>query len=83
VTALYRASTAHLWVGARYLRRWLFEVLRQFYGDDIAFTFTPDEFKRRARGRDGQVRPEQSRHCTSLSQAEEENGQSRVYLGIH
>ena len=62
----------------------LFEVLREFYGrDDIAFTFTSDEFNGVTRGRDGQVRPEQSRHFTSLSAAEEENGQSRIYLGIH
>ena len=34
-------------------------------------------------GNDGQVRPFASRSYTSLSQAEEENGQSRIYLGIH
>jgi hypothetical protein len=62
----------------------LFEVLRQFYGrDDIAFTFTSDEFNGVTKGPDGQIRPEQPRHFTSLSQAEEENGQSRIYLGIH
>jgi hypothetical protein len=62
----------------------LFEVLRGFYGrDDIEFTFTSDEFNGETRGRDGQVRPEQSRQFTSLSEAEEENGQSRIYLGIH
>jgi PAP2 superfamily len=62
----------------------LFEVLREFYGrDDIAFAFTSDEFNGLTRGHDGQVRPELSRHFTSLSAAEEENGQSRIYLGIH
>jgi hypothetical protein len=29
------------------------------------------------------VRPLIPRHFRSLSQAEEENGQSRIYLGIH
>jgi hypothetical protein len=29
--------------------------------DDIAFTFASDEFNGETRGRDGQVRPEQSR----------------------
>jgi PAP2 superfamily len=62
----------------------LFEVLRQFYGrDDIAFTFTSDELNGITRGADGKVRPEEPRHFKSLSQAEEENGQSRIYLGIH
>jgi hypothetical protein len=31
----------------------------------------------------GNVRPVVSRSFSSLSQAEEENGQSRIYLGIH
>ncbi len=62
----------------------LFEVLRQFYGtDSIAFTFTSDEFNGITRAADGTVRPLRPRRFTSLSQAEEENGQSRIYLGIH
>lgn len=62
----------------------LFEVLRAFYGrDDIAFSFTSDEFNGITRGTDGQVRPTVTRSFSSLSQAEEENGQSRIYLGIH
>jgi hypothetical protein len=57
----------------------LFEVLRQFYGrDNIAFTFVSDEFNGVTEGR-----PLLPRSFTSLSQAEEENGQSRIYLGIH
>jgi hypothetical protein len=31
----------------------------------------------------GTVRPVVERSFSSLSQAEEENGQSRIYLGIH
>jgi hypothetical protein len=62
----------------------LFEVLRQFYGrDDVRFTFVSDEFNGVTRDREGQVRPEQPRTFRSFSQAEEENGQSRIYLGIH
>jgi hypothetical protein len=62
----------------------LFEVLRQFYGrDDVTFTFTSDEFNGVTRDREGNVRPERSRTFRSFSQAEEENGQSRIYLGIH
>jgi len=62
----------------------LFQTLRDFYGrDTIAFTFTSDEFNGETRGNDGEVRPLLPRSFTSLSQAEEENGQSRIYLGIH
>jgi hypothetical protein len=62
----------------------LFETLRRFYGtDDIAFTFVSDEFNGVTVGSDGNPRPLIPRSFTSLSQAEDENGQSRIYLGIH
>ncbi|MDB6146976.1 MAG: Chloride peroxidase [Spartobacteria bacterium] len=62
----------------------LFETLRKFYGtDNIAFTFTSDEFNGVTHDNAGNVRPLKPRSFTSLSQAEEENGQSRIYLGIH
>lgn len=62
----------------------LFQTLRRFYGtDEIAFTFVSDEFNGATRDNDGTVRPLLPRTFNSLSQAEEENGQSRIYLGIH
>jgi len=62
----------------------LFQTLRNYYGtDNIAFTFTSDEFNGVTRDNQGNVRPLLPRSFTSLSQAEEENGQSRIYLGIH
>jgi hypothetical protein len=62
----------------------LFETLRTFFGtDDIAFTFVSDEFNGTTKDSDGSIRPLIPRSFTSLSQAEEENGQSRIYLGIH
>jgi len=62
----------------------LFETLRKFYRtDQIAFTFTSDEFNGATRDNSGNVRPLLPRSFGSLSQAEEENGQSRIYLGIH
>lgn len=62
----------------------LFQILRRFYGtDDIAFTFVSDEYNGVTRDNDGNVRELKPRTFTSLSQAEEENGQSRIYLGIH
>ncbi len=62
----------------------LFQTLRRFYGTDrIPFTLMSDEFNGVTAGNDGIVRPLVSRHFNTLSQAEEENGQSRIYLGIH
>lgn len=62
----------------------LFEVLRRFFGqDNIAFTFVSDEFNGTTKDHLGNVRPYIPRSFTSFSQAEMENGQSRIYLGIH
>ena len=61
-----------------------FQTLRHFYQtDDIAFTFVSDELNGVTPGNDGVARALSPRSFTTLSQAEEENGQSRIYLGIH
>jgi hypothetical protein len=62
----------------------LFQVLRRFYGtDNSQFTFVSDEFNGTTRANDGSVRPYIPRTFASLSEAEKENGRSRIYLGIH
>jgi hypothetical protein len=62
----------------------LFQILRRLYGtDDIEFTFVSDEYNGRTRDNRGATRLLHPRQFKSLSQAEEENGQSRIYLGIH
>jgi VCPO second helical-bundle domain len=62
----------------------IFQVMRRFYGtDNIAFTFVSDEFNGQTRDHNGNIRPFRPRSFSNLSQAEEENGQSRIYLGIH
>ena len=62
----------------------LFETLRNFYGtDQIPFTFVSDELNGETRDANGSIRPLRPRSFASLSEAEEENGQSRIYLGIH
>jgi hypothetical protein len=62
----------------------LFQTLRRFYGTDrLGFTFVSDEFNGVTKDRLGNVRPRMARSFSTLSQAEEENGQSRIYLGIH
>src|SRR5438094_890179 len=64
--------------------RALFETLRKFFGrDNIPFTFVSDEFTGVTRDHDGHFRPLTPRSFASLSEAEEQNGQSRIYLGIH
>lgn len=62
----------------------LFQTLRNYFGsDDIGFTFVSDELNGSTIDIDGNVRPFRPRAYGSFSEAEEENGQSRIYLGIH
>ena len=62
----------------------LFQTLRNVYGTDhIPFTFVSDEFNGVTLDNLGIARELRPRSFTTLSQAEEENGQSRIYLGIH
>ena len=62
----------------------LFQTLRRFYGKDkIPFKFISDEFNGVTQDNNENPRPLIERSFSSLSQAEEENGQSRIYLGIH
>jgi hypothetical protein len=62
----------------------LFQVLRRVYGtDQIPFAFVSDEFNGVTRDNVGLVRPRLVRQFANLSAAEAENGQSRIYLGIH
>ena len=62
----------------------MFQMLRNVYRTDaIPFTMVSDELNGETRGNDGVVRPLLPRSFKTLSQAEEENGQSRIYLGIH
>ncbi|HUE41674.1 MAG TPA: hypothetical protein VMO75_07085 [Chthoniobacterales bacterium] len=62
----------------------IFQTMRRFFGtDNIAFTFVSDEFNGVTKDNGGNVRPLMPRSFTTLSQAEDENGQSRIYLGIH
>jgi PAP2 superfamily len=62
----------------------LFQVLRRFYDtDDIPFRFQSDEFNGVTRDDAGAVRPRRTRHYLNLTQAEMENHDSRIYLGVH
>ena len=62
----------------------LFQTLRLFFGtDNIEFTFVSDEYNGETTDNQGNRRPKITRRFRTLSEAEEENGQSRIYLGIH
>jgi hypothetical protein len=62
----------------------LFRTLADFYGtDDVTFTIGSDEFNGMTADQSGKNRPIIFRTFDSFSAAAEENGQSRIYLGIH
>jgi hypothetical protein len=59
-------------------------VLRGLFGtDDVPFSFTSQEFNGVTTDNVGTVRPWKPRSYLRLSQAEQENGNSRLFLGIH
>jgi membrane-associated phospholipid phosphatase len=60
------------------------QVLRRFYGTDhIAFTYVSDELNGVTRDNQGRVRPRWPRTFKTLTEAEEDNAVSRIYLGVH
>ncbi len=62
----------------------LFQMMANFFGTDhIPFTIGSDEFNGITKDQNGKVRPVLTRSFNSFSEAAEENGQSRIYLGIH
>ncbi len=62
----------------------LFQTLRNFYGtDNIPFTFISDEYNGKTKDNQGNIRPLKPRYFANLTEAEDENGDSRLYLGIH
>lgn len=72
-------TSGHAGIGAA-----MFHTVADFYGtDQIPFSFTSDEFNGVNLDQNGLPRPLRTRSYTSMSQAAEENGQSRIYLGIH
>ncbi|WP_406699902.1 chloroperoxidase [Singulisphaera sp. Ch08] len=62
----------------------LFQVLRRYYGtDEIPFRFQSDEFNGVTQDDTGKVRPRRTRCYFNMTQAEKENHDSRIYLGVH
>ncbi|MGE9269173.1 MAG: phosphatase PAP2 family protein [Verrucomicrobiales bacterium] len=62
----------------------VFQTLRNYYGRaDIAFTFVSDEYNGITLDNNGEIRELKPRSFDSLTEAEVENGESRIYLGIH
>ena len=62
----------------------LCQVMRRFFGtDNFTFTFVSDEWNGVTTDNDGATRPLLPETFHSFSEAEDDNGQSRIYLGIH
>jgi hypothetical protein len=62
----------------------LFQTLRNVFGtDDIEMSLVSDEFNGVTKDNTGKVRAAVVRNFSNFSEAEDENGQSRIYMGIH
>jgi membrane-associated phospholipid phosphatase len=61
----------------------IFEVMRAFFPNNTRFTFVSDEYNGTGVDPKGAPRPFVPVRFRSLRQAQEENGQSRIYNGVH
>jgi len=61
----------------------LFQILRKFFPDKTPFTFVSDEWNGQNKDVNGNIRPLRPASFKSFTQAEWENAQSRLYMGIH
>lgn len=61
----------------------LFQALRKLHAGDLKFDFVSDEYNGLNRGPTGETRPHVPRTFQSFTDAERENGRSRIWLGIH
>ncbi len=61
----------------------LFQILRQFFPDQTPFTFVSDEFNGQNKDVTGNLRLLRPATFKSFKDAEWDNAQSRLYLGIH
>jgi hypothetical protein len=61
----------------------LFEVMRLYFKGDTGFKLVSDEYNDLNRGPVGGPRPRFERHFKSFTEAETENAQSRIWMGIH
>jgi hypothetical protein len=61
----------------------LFEILRHYYPDKTPFTFISDEYNGTNRSDTGQLMPFRPMNYSSLTDAEYQNAESRIYIGVH
>ena len=61
----------------------LFQTLRHFFPDETSFTFVSDEWNGLNKDVSGAVRPLIPLRFDRLSDAELQNAESRIYLGVH
>jgi membrane-associated phospholipid phosphatase len=61
----------------------VFEVLRSYWKDATPFTFVSDEFNGKNYSDTGQLMPLEPVHFSSISEADYNNAESRVWIGVH
>jgi hypothetical protein len=61
----------------------MFQILRHFWADTTKFSFLSDEFNGHNTNIYGQLLPRHLLAFSSFHEAEQDNAESRIYLGIH
>ncbi len=61
----------------------LFQIMRHYYPEDTSFVFVSDEWNGLNKDINGQARPLRPLVFHNFAEAERQNAESRVYLGVH
>ncbi len=61
----------------------LFQILRHYYPDASPFEFTSDEWNGLNKDASGSIRPLKPVYFSSFTEAEKQNADSRIWLGVH
>ena len=61
----------------------LFQIMRHYYPDSTSFTFVSDEWNGLNKDASGKIRPLKPLSFNTFTEAEYQNAESRVYLGVH
>ena len=61
----------------------IFQIMRHYFGENAAFTFVSDEYNGKNRNDLGQLQPFLPLYYPNLTAAEKQNGESRIWIGVH
>ena len=61
----------------------IFQIMRHYFGENAGFEFVSDEYNGHNRNDRGQLQPYLPQYFPNLTSAEAQNGESRIWIGVH